>query len=727
MRSRKILFGKAGAVNIFIACFLLASIVYANDPLKPLFTKKPPVIDGVLDDEIWKLAPSVTGFKTFIPDFGKDQSQKTVVYMAYDKENLYFAFKCYDKEPDKIKASVTSRDNTRPDDWICINLDSFNDQQSLYAFYVNPFGIQSDSKSVGQSEDTGMDFVWYSAGKIDNEGYVVEVQLPLKSIRYADTNPVQMAVFFERRIARHSEQGSFPPLDPAKGYSFMTQLQPMFYYDVDHYTLFEMIPAVTFNQKYVQQKGKLSTSDVSREFGLTLKYGLTSDLILDGTYNPDFSQVEADAGQVDINLRSKLFNAEKRPFFLEGRDNYVVAGTSSTGVDPVAYIFHSRTIENPIVGFKLSGKISANGLLSTVYAADEPAQKNGSSSKYSHVPIIRYKQALSNDSFIGGIAGSIEKEDYHNRVYGIDGQIRTSGAGLLEFNGIFSNTKPASVSGTYYGNTFSAIYNDGTRDLDYFVSAKTVSKDFQADMGHITRTGIMTGAGLIRPKIYPNSTFFRRIDLEAFSAQTKDLFYNMWETFNYASVNFVLIGNLALKVKYSYSTEIYLGERFKTGGYHATVGGWFNKNFSFDILYRRLNAIYYSNNPLQGKSNVISAEMIILPSDKLQSQTDFNYSDFTRSDNGEMLYKYPIIRTKLTYQINQYLFFRGIVEYNNYRKQIVTDLLASFTYIPGTVIHIGYGSMYERVEYDGTNYRPCNNFMETKRGFFFKASYLWRV
>ncbi len=714
------------SVLIFVL-LISTTVIYSNEPLKPLFTLKPPVIDGVLDDPIWKEAPNVTGFKTFIPDFGKDQSQKTIVYMAYDKENLYFAYKCFDSEPEKIKASITNRDNTRPDDWICINLDSFNDQQGLYAFYVNPFGIQSDSKSTGQTEDVGMDFVWYSAGKIDSEGYVVEVQLPLKSIRYANTNPVQMAVFFERRVARFSEQGSYPALDPAKGYAFMTQLKPMFYYDVEHYTLLEMIPAVTFNQKYSHSNGTLGTSDVSRDLSLTMKYGLTSDLILDGTYNPDFSQVEADAGQVDINLRSKLFNAEKRPFFLEGRDNYVIAAAASTEVDPVTDIFHSRNIENPIVGIKLSGKLSTNGLISTVYAQDEIPQLNTSAKKYSHVPIVRYKHALNEDSYVGGIAGTIEKENFYNRVYGLDGQIRTSGAGLLEFNGIFSSSKENEVLEPSSGNTLSLKYSIGTRDLDYFAALKNVSEDFRADMGYVARTGITTAAALVRPKIYPNSTFFRRIDLEAFSAQTKDQFFNMWETFNHLSANFVLEGNLTFKVKYSYSTEIFLGERFLTGGFHVTGGGWLDRKFYFSVLYRRVNAIYYTNNPYQGLSNRVTASMIYLPSDKLQADVSLTYSDFTRTDNDQSIYSYPIVRSKLTYQLNQYLFFRGIFEYNNYRKQMMTDLLASFTYIPGTVMHIGYGSMFEKLEYDGTLYRPGNNYIETRRGFFFKASYLWRI
>lgn len=723
---------------VFIILIALNFALFAQEPLKPLFTKTPPVIDGVLNDEVWKSAPNVTGFQTFIPDFGKPLSENTVVYMCYDKENLFFAYKCYDREPNKIKASMTNRDNTRQDDWICLNIDTFNDQQSLCAFYVNPFGIQSDSKAVGESEDTGIDFVWYSAGKIDAEGYTIEMQIPLKSIRYANTNPVEMAVFFERRISRKAEQGSYPPMDAAKGYAFTTQLKPMFYYDVDHFTLFEVMPSVTYNQQYAADKGELRIKDIKRDFGLNMKYGLTSDLVLDGTYNPDFSQIESDAGQVDINLRYGLFYSEKRPFFLEGRENFVFGGTSTTETDPVVTLVHTRTIVDPLVGMKLTGKVSSGGTISAIYALDEKIRDGSDQNKYAHFPIVRYKQALNDDSYIGAIVASREERvdlsgpvrsesDAFNRIAGLDGQIRISKSELFDVGGTFSISKNPFDDETRKGHNLSLKFNSGNRDLDYFLAVKSVSENFRADMGYVTRTGILSAAGLFRPKIYPGSDFFRRLDLELYSAQTKDEIFNMWETFNHVSLLAFLPGSLQFKVKYSYSTEIYLGQRFNTGGVHISFAGWLDKSFYFTLLYRRINSIYYSDSPFQGYTNLISSGVIYQPSDKLNATVTFNYSDFTKDSDGSMVYNYPIIRTKLSYQLNQFLFFRGIFEYNNYRKRMLSDFLASFTYIPGTVIHLGYGSMYERIEWDGANYRPSDNYIESRRGLFFKASYLWRL
>ena len=200
--------------------FGLTSFVIGQDrtPIKPLKVSAPPVIDGVLDEEIWKEAVGISGFKTFVPDYGKELPDRTIAWAAYDEENLYFAFRCYDSEPDKIKVSVNARDKIIKDDWVCINLDSFNDQQAYYCLYVNANGIQMDTRFAAGKEDVAMDLVFYSEGKIDEQGYNVEIKLPLKSIRFSNREPVMMAVLYERYISRLSAHVSYPPLDPNKGW-----------------------------------------------------------------------------------------------------------------------------------------------------------------------------------------------------------------------------------------------------------------------------------------------------------------------------------------------------------------------------------------------------------------------------------------------------------------------------------------------------------------------------
>src|SRR3989338_11172089 len=156
---------------LLLAAIFVAATVEAQT-LRPYRTSAPPIIDGSLDDPVWKSAPMVTGLKTFAPDFDKDQEQKTEVLMAYDAENLYFAYRCFD-DRDKIKTSMAARDNMRSDDWVCLNLDTFGDAQGLTALYINPFGIQQDSPFAGGREDFSVDFVWYSGGRLTPDGYDV--------------------------------------------------------------------------------------------------------------------------------------------------------------------------------------------------------------------------------------------------------------------------------------------------------------------------------------------------------------------------------------------------------------------------------------------------------------------------------------------------------------------------------------------------------------------------
>ena len=119
--------------------------------------------------------------------------------------------------------------------------------------------------------------------------------------------------------------------------------------------------------------------------------------------------------------------------------------------------------------------------------------------------------------------------------------------------------------------------------------------------------------------------------------------------------------------------------------------------------------------------------MDYLPSENIALSLSLRYSDFTRASDGVREFDYTILRGRATYQVNKYLFFRAIVEHNSFRKRLTSDLLASFTYIPGTVVHIGYGSAYERIAWQDGAYVGADRFLETRRGFFFKASYLWRL
>jgi hypothetical protein len=692
-------------------------------PLSPLRTDIPPVLDGVLDDAVWAKAPSETGFKTWRPDFGKDMHEKTIVYYAYDRENLYFAYRCYDSDPSKIKASVTARDTINQDDWICLNLDTFNDHQSLYAFYVNPLGIQGDSRFEGGAEDHTIDVVWYSVGRIDSEGYSIEVRIPFKSIRYRSREPVEMGIIFERQISRYSESGTHPALDPARGLDFLNVTRPLQFTDIQHYTLLEILPAFTYGRTSLDERGRLEPQESRSELSLTGKYGLTSQLILDGTVNPDFSQVESDAGQVDFNLRYALYYPEKRPFFLEGREKFNIAAGES-GV-PLEAVVHTRTIIDPLLGFKLNGKVGPRDTIASIYAMDELPPD--APEDYAHFTIARYKHALSEDSFIGGVwTGRFEGPRY-NIVAGSDGFIRINPSSTFAYQAFVSQTRQPGGDGETEGQALNFQYYYSTRDRLFQVAFQDLGRDFTTETGYLTRNGLTRLKLGFVPMIYPKSRTFLRIDPLVHVINIRDKFSGLYETYDSFDLRLIMPRNTSLTLGGRYQTEIFLGERFGRSGVRFSGMSQLTKQLLFRLVCLYGQKIRYVEDPYQGRGSDATISATYLPSENLHLDLALAYSDFYRSAGGAKEFDYTIIRSANTYQVNKYLFFRAIFEYNSFYKSLLTDLLASFTYIPGTVVHIGYGSLYEKLAWREDQYEPADRLLETKRDFFFKVSYLWRL
>jgi hypothetical protein len=692
-------------------------------PLIPLRVDTPPVIDGILDDPVWATAPFETGFKTWRPDFGKDMHEKTAVYYAYDRENLYFAYRCEDSEPSKIKASIAARDTIIPDDWVCLNIDTFNDQQSMYAFYANPLGIQADAKFEANVEDFSVDIVWFSAGRIDERGYTVEIRIPFKSIRYQEHEPVEMGIVFERNISRYSEDGTVPALDPAQALNFLTQTRTLFFRDIKHYTLLEFLPAATHGRTSLIDRGRLEPQKAKSGLGLTAKYGLTSQLILDGTVNPDFSQVESDAGQVDFNLRNALFYPEKRPFFLEGQEKFTLAATESG--NPLETVVNTRTIVNPLLGFKLIGKVSPKDTIASIYALDELPSESPNDS--ANVTIVRYKHALSDDSYIGGVWTSRFEGSGYNVVAGSDGFIRLDPTTFFAYHALIAQTKDKGPGDAVEGHALGLMYFYTTRERALEISVQDVSRDFAAETGYLTRNGLTRLKVGFMPMIYPKSATFLRIDPIFHTINIYDKFSGLLETYDTFDLRLILPRNTTLIAGGRYQTEVFLGQRFGRSGFRLIGSSQLTKQLSLDWRYNYGGKIRYCDSPYQGRGSDASFSAAYLPSEKLRLDLSLIYSDFFRSAGGAKEYDYTILRGLTSYQLNKYLFVRAIVEYNSFYKQLMTDFLASFTYIPGTVVHLGYGSLYEKLEWQDEDYTPSDRFLETQRSFFFKVSYLWRM
>jgi hypothetical protein len=697
----------------------LSTLADDRERLNSYYTDAPPEIDGILDDEVWQEAQQVTGFKSYVPDYEQDMAFKTVAYWSHDAENLYFAFKCFD-DPGKIKTSIAARDKIKDDDWIGIHLDSFNDRQTLYGFFVNPNGIQMDTRFAGGKDDPGIDMVWYSAGNISDDGYTVEIMIPFKSIRYAVRDgKVDMGVLFERKISRYSSQGTYPALDPLQGVTFLNQTMPLHFEGVKKAILFEAIPAVTYGWNQWQESGEY-VSEAKLDAGLTLKYGLTSDLILDATINPDFSQVEADAQQVEVNQRFPIFYPERRPFFLEGNENFNHAGGS--GRAEIRSIVNTRTIVNPIFAGKITGKVGAKNTISAIAAVDEmDTSFNGK------VAIMRYKRTLQRDSYIGGFFTARNEGSFVNLVYGGDGQLRLGTSGLASgflFNSATTNDNFRSDRSNKLA--MAANYRYSTRAVTYGAGYTNIDDDFETAVGFVTRTGITKYNIFVSPKFYPDG-WVKRVEPLLYFSVTRDKPSGLYERSLFSRTSVTLDRNTRINLTASVANEVFEGLKFNRGSLSLSAGSQITKRIFIRGNYRLQNRPYYYTLE-QGEGQSVSGNLNLQLSDNFNSEWNYTYSDLFNKETGDKYYDVHIIRSRNTYQLNKYLFFRVIVQYNSLSTRITPDFLASFTYIPGTVVHFGYGSVFRKTRWDadGGEYVDSRNYLETARGLFFKASYLFR-
>jgi hypothetical protein len=719
------------AIGLLLA---FAAVVFAlpDEAAAPVLAKAatPPVIDGLLDDPAWASGLRFDGFKTFKPDYGKEASQRTESFIAYDEENFYFAFRCLDSEPAKVKAAVSKRDNIFQDDVVFIILDTFNDRQSGLSFILNPLGIQGDGMvNVQGNLELSFDAVWYSAGKIDDRGWTVEARVPLKSVRFPNRDLMTWRIMFIRFFTRTSEQVSFPPLDPDYG-SVLGQAQEFQVAGIKYNRVVELLPAFTFGRTQEateESEGRLvrnSDYDID-DLSLTGKLGITSDLVLDGTYNPDFSQVEADAGQIDFNQRYSLYYEEKRPFFLEGSDLWQVGGLVEEG--PLQSLVYTRTIVDPTFGFKLAGKVTPRDTVAAIYAQDN--RPGDEVDVHPDFMIARFKHALKDDAYIGALYSGREAGEATNRVGGFDGRFRLSPTQVASFHLFGSLSREPGAESAASDHALGLNYQFSNRKWVLDLGYQDVSDGFRADTGFIYRTGLRRISAFAMHSLYPKSKFFQKIEPFYWSYHLYDTVYDMWETVNLVTLRFRLPRNTMVRFDGLLANEVFAGERFDLSGFGFQAESQLAKSLFVRLFARRTGSTYYDPDaPYQGYGIRAMATLRYQPVTQLDFSLTAQYIDFYRELDREKIYDYLLLRSRNTFQINKYLFLRGIVEYNDFYKRMTLDGLVSFTYIPGTVVHLGYGSALEKAEWDEglPGFVDSRRFHEMKRGFFFKVSYLHR-
>jgi hypothetical protein len=700
-----------------------------------------PKIDGVLDDAAWaQLTPMPTGqWKSYNPNRGDDMPDvyKTDVRITYDDRNIYFAFHCFDNEPDKIRANVAKRDASFSDDWIAISLDSAGTGQAAYHLFSNASASQMDALNTSASgEQFDADMVWFSGAKKTADGYVVELQIPLQTLRFSGGDEVNMNLVFFRKVSRIGYSYAWPEMLP--GQWVFDRPSRLIFSNLQPRRLVEVLPSVTYgiNQER-DTRSAWGSADDKYNFGASGKIGITSGITLDGTINPDFSQVESDAFQVQVNQRFPVFFSEKRPFFMEGMGLFNIAGTGGDGNMRTAV--HTRKIVDPIYGSKLTGTIgkTAFGVLNAIDDSPTPpftveGEPFNVANKMTTVGRATY--GLGRSDYAGGIFTHTVHDGRNNVVAGGDISLRRGAAHQMSATVLTTRTTHRDEADTS-GNSAQASYTFATRRWFMMNQAEHYDEDFAMDTAFINRTGFTGGWSFGEVSFYPKSKWLQRVHPFYFTQAGRDRVQDGTYDFLHTGIRFNVTRQGFLNFSHGRGHEAWQGTQYKTGSDFNVFGNMqVMRWLSLSGGYHYGPAIYYSEtDPFQGRSRSLNGSANFQPNQHLSQNLSFNLVRFWRPETGVEVYDVKILNSRTTYQFDKHFLVRLLAQYDSSQNRVLTDFLASYEFVPGTVFHVGYGSLFakgfgsvEPVPGAINPVDPSNEYLMINRGLFLKASYLRR-
>ncbi len=501
----------------------------------------PPVIDGKLDEEMWKTAAVFKDFIQTDPGDNVASSKPTEAYLAYDEKNLYIGFKCWD-DPGKVRATVAKRDEVFGEDNVRVWLDTYNDQRRAYILGWNPLGIQQDGiYTEGRGNDYSVDIVMESKGVITEWGWSVEVKIPFKSLRYTAGKDKFWGFNAARNIDRlNDEFDSWMPLNRNISGQLIQHGKIGGLDEIKTERTLEVVPSVTVSESGERRRtffrsvvndlppgaiidpGRFLNQGLHKDIGVNLKYSITPNITLDAAYNPDFAEIEADAPVVSANQRFPIYFKEKRPFFLEGADIFQTP----------LQTFYSRTIIDPDIAAKLTGKIGKTsfGFLAASdnapgnYSEEERTDPGAPISrefldKNALFSVVRVKRDIGRENNVGFFGTMRTFPRQRNFTSGFDGKFKLNPKTTTQFQIVGTHSRrnfydPDTNRASYRtGNGIGYYWNlDFTaKNYGYYIEASGRSRYYRADAGFTRRvnTNSFLLAGRLSTEPKPNARLIR--------------------------------------------------------------------------------------------------------------------------------------------------------------------------------------------------------------------------
>ncbi len=687
-------------------------------------------IDGIMDEDIWNDALVVDLNHEIDPGTNIPAEVKTTAYVVDTGNHFVVGFKAMDPHPGKIRAFLRDRDSGFSDDFVGVMLDTYNDERRALEFFVNPYGVQMDlirDDSGGGDEDSSWDAIWDSAGRINDDGFVVEFEIPYNELQMPNTDGEKTwGISFFRSHPRDTRKKiQNTPNDRNNG-CYLCQLDKFKgFNNAERGRDLEITPSITMIGQQNREEVSDDYSKIENNFepSLDINWGINSNLTLNATLNPDFSQVESDSAQLDVNQTFALFFPERRPFFLENADFF----------NTRMRLIHTRNVASPDYGIRLVGKSGENAY-GFFYANDNftnilipgtfESDLASLDSKSDNLA-TRYRRDFGNSSTVGAAVTRRSADNYTNTVASVDSYYRITDENALIFQYASSETtNPLAITDEFNqarktsGDAYYIRYRHSDENLFYHFTHNSYDDDFRADLGFISKVGYEKSSTGIQYTWRPESSKW----WNRFSAFTG---YGITHDQQGRLINKQLEGNVRIRAL--------LQSNFRLSGY-TRQNLWndilFDENrLALDINFKPRAGIFMGIGFSQGDSIDFSNTKI---ADRTGAYIDMNFSlgkhfnvdvvhRFSKLERGQgtvfaanqtdLRFAYQFnLRQRLRLSVINTNVNRDIALYDDevdsHSRSLNTQLIYSYKVNPKTLLYLGYsdsGTENQQVDLTHTN------------------------
>jgi hypothetical protein len=707
---------------------------------------RPPELESFISGVPREAEATVTDFVQREPGDGVAASQKTMVHLSYDDTHLYVVFVCEDREPRKIRARVTRREQIFGDDVVGLLLDTFYDKRRFYIFLANPLGIQLDGiTSESSDDDYSYDALWRSEGRLTSDGYVVLMAIPFRSLRFPRAQDVKFSFALGRIIPRANET-SFWPYITRRIASIGQQVATMEgLRDISPGRNMQAIPYGAFaSARTLDTDQALYRRDDEARGGVDAKFVVRDAFTVDVAGNPDFSQVESDEPQVTINRRFEVFFPEKRPFFIE----------NSTYFQTPQTLFFSRRIGDPQFGIRVSGQKAGWAVGALAIDDRAPGQRVSRDDRLferrAAIGVVRLQRDLPRQSNVGLIVTSRDFGRSRNRVGGVDTRIQLSKTWIVQAQAVASRTHTTTGE-----QRAGPAYNVGLvrpgRNLFFVADYTDRSPGFHSDVGFIPRVDMRELSEFTEFRFRPkNSRLLSYGPALAARVLWNHAGVRQDQTIN-PGFSLEFPGQTRILATTHHNRERFQGIDFHTSTAEVSANTQWLRWLELSTFVQAGSAINFvpapGLQPFEGRTRYATTTATLRPTSRLRVDQTYIYNRLAAGEGappasarGATVFTNHLLRSKIIYQFTRELSVRAILDYNAVLpdstlvslardKRLTADLLATYLINPWTAVYVGYTDGYANLTLDplaGAVRRTAGLGASTARQLFIKTSYLLR-